>query len=308
MIPSGTSESAAASGRSGTPNRDRISVADELGRRHQARRDVVTERQREREDRAGDEGRDDQRQDHPPERRQPAPAEIRRRLEEGVRDPLQARVDRQDHVRKPEIREDHPEADHPLAQPGSPEPHRREEPVEDPVLGQDQSPRIGLDEVTRPERHHDRHDHQAADPRRRDAGHVIGDREGEDHAGQRYGNGHPDRAKGHRPIERVRRDLDEVVERRLADDESGERVAGPERVQEKDRQGSEIGDDEPADRPGQEQSKADPRPPMEGGRQTARGGCRRRLLARRHVGNDRRPGSRRGVRAAVDGLDRGLSP
>ena len=43
-------------------------VADELGARDDLRRDVVTEREREREDRAGDERREDERQHDPEER------------------------------------------------------------------------------------------------------------------------------------------------------------------------------------------------------------------------------------------------
>ena len=56
-------------------------VADELRARDELRRDVVAERQREREDRAGHERRERERQDDAPERRAAPRAQVGRRLE-----------------------------------------------------------------------------------------------------------------------------------------------------------------------------------------------------------------------------------
>ena len=59
-----------------------------------SRRDVVAERQREGEDRAGDDSGQRERQDHAPERPPAARAEVGGRLEVRVRDPLERGVDR----------------------------------------------------------------------------------------------------------------------------------------------------------------------------------------------------------------------
>src|SRR6185436_15756123 len=59
--------------------------------------------------------------------------------------------------------------------------------------------------------------------------------------------------------------LDEVVEREIPLHEPRERIPGPAGVQEQDRQRSEIGEDQPATRPGQQQPEAKPWPSVEGG-------------------------------------------
>ena len=86
--------------------------ADELLARDQVGRDVVAERQREREDRAGDDRRERERQrsrgrnvrsERPPRSAEASSSELR--------DPLEPGVDRQDHERQPQVREDEPEPD-----------------------------------------------------------------------------------------------------------------------------------------------------------------------------------------------------
>ena len=67
--------------------------------------DVVTERQREGEDRAGDHRRDDHRQHDRPERPPRPGAEVAGRLQQRVGQPLEAGVDRQHHERQPQVRQ-----------------------------------------------------------------------------------------------------------------------------------------------------------------------------------------------------------
>src|SRR3954471_2759372 len=76
-------------------------VADELGVRDEVGRDVVTQRQREGEDRAGYEGRENERDTAPAESVEAARAKVSRRLEQGVGYALEAGEDGQDHVRQP---------------------------------------------------------------------------------------------------------------------------------------------------------------------------------------------------------------
>ena len=86
MTTIGTSEYAAAVG-SASPRIVVDDGPDELLARDEPRRDVVAERQREREDRAGDDGREREREDHPSERaneRPPRSAEASR-SELGIR-------------------------------------------------------------------------------------------------------------------------------------------------------------------------------------------------------------------------------
>ena len=58
-------------------------------------RDVVTQRQREREDRPGHDGRERERQDDPPERGAGTAAQVARGLQHRARDALEARIDGQ---------------------------------------------------------------------------------------------------------------------------------------------------------------------------------------------------------------------
>ena len=83
MIAIGTNVNAAASGRSFPAGRV-DDGADELLARDQPGRDVVAEREREREDRAGDDRRERQRQRHPANVAERASAEVGGGLEQRV--------------------------------------------------------------------------------------------------------------------------------------------------------------------------------------------------------------------------------
>ena len=163
-------------------------VADELVVRDETRGDVVAEGQAEGEDGARDDRRQDQRQDDPPERDPGSPAEIGGRLEHRGRDPFQAGVDRDDHVRQPQVALDEPHRLDAVAGPLQAE--GREDRVDDAVLAEHEPPGVDLDEVARPQREQDRDGQQSTHPRRREACHVKRDREGDHDAGQRDRAGH----------------------------------------------------------------------------------------------------------------------
>ena len=159
-------------------------VADELRVPDDLRRDVVAEGQGEREDRtatsAGNRSGSTTRTNVVPLR--PPRSDEASSNERG--DPLEPGVDRQDHVRQPEVREDEPGAGDRVAR--AAEPEGLEEPVEHPVLGEDDPPRVDLHEVARPERDEDRDDQQVPRARRDEARHRVRDREGEDRARDRH--------------------------------------------------------------------------------------------------------------------------
>ena len=117
MITIGTIANAAASGRLVVKLRDDDGADELLARADQVRRDEVAERQREGEDRAGDDRREDERQDHAAERVAGLGAEIVGGAEQRVGDPLQARVDRDDHVRQPDVAHHEPDGDEAVAGP-----------------------------------------------------------------------------------------------------------------------------------------------------------------------------------------------
>ena len=191
-------------------------VADELRARDERRRDVVAERQREGEDRAGRDRGQREREDDAPERPAAVRAEVGGRLEQRGRDPLEPGVDRQDHERQPEIREDEPGGDVAEAWPGEAE--RREHPVEHALLLQDHPPGVDLDEVARPEREQDRDDEQVPRPRRRDLRHVEGDREREHGVGDRHRGRDQHRPLRDRPVDVALPELLEVLEAVVVDD------------------------------------------------------------------------------------------
>ncbi len=166
-------------------------VADELARgaADEQRRDVVAERQREREDRAGDDARQRERQDHAAQRPAAVAAEIARRLDVGVGDPLERRVDRQDHERQPDVGEDEPDGDVRVADVRGRQPELLQRPVEDAVVVEDQPPRVDAREVARPERQQHEHEERRADARRREPRHEVRERERDDRVGDRHRGG-----------------------------------------------------------------------------------------------------------------------
>ena len=129
-------------------------VAQELGAGHERRRDVVTERQREREDRAGHDRRERERQDDPAERDAGARAQVARGLQQRVRDALEARRRWAGSctAARGSVKTSH---DRDVAVAGTLQAERLEHPVEDALLLEDRSPREDLDEVARPQRQQD---------------------------------------------------------------------------------------------------------------------------------------------------------
>jgi hypothetical protein len=106
--------------------------------------------------------------------------------------------------------------------------------------------------------------------RRRDLRHVEGDREGEHDVGKRHQRRDQDRAEHDVPVDRGLDQLLEVLEAGVVDDLAAEVVELPERCDEQDRERSQIRDQQPADRPRQQQRqlKAGPAPEVSGyGRQ-----------------------------------------
>ena len=107
MMTTGIVDTAAANGRL-LPVRNAVvdDVAEHLvGAADDLDGDVVTERQREREDRPRHRGREQHRQHHPAQGRRAARPEVRRGLQQRVRQPLQPGVHRQDHVGQPQVGE-----------------------------------------------------------------------------------------------------------------------------------------------------------------------------------------------------------
>ena len=74
----------------------------------QQRRDEVAERQREGEDRAGDDAGQRQRQDHAAQRAPTVRAEVTGGLQQRVGNPLERPVERHDHERQPDVGEHEP--------------------------------------------------------------------------------------------------------------------------------------------------------------------------------------------------------
>ena len=94
----------------------------------------------------------------------------------------------------------------------------------------------------------------------------------------------PDRPDRDRPVDVGREELLEVLERRLGDDVAAERVQPPERRDEQDDQRAEVGDEQPAERRGEQQGQLGPRTPVEAAASDAaatRGTAGARLPARR---------------------------
>ena len=95
MMATGTSAYAAASGTLfATPDVLVDHVPDELRVADERRRDVVAEREREREDRAGHDPGEGERPHHAAERDPASGPQVARGLQVGARDPLERRVDR----------------------------------------------------------------------------------------------------------------------------------------------------------------------------------------------------------------------
>ena len=154
------------------------------------REDEVPECQREREDRSSNQAGFRQRHhDRRNVRHGLAPRSLDASRNEGH--PLEGRLDRHDHERKPQIRVHDDEAEprwirmtrRPPGAAGSRVRPRRarasRSTVEDPLLGQDLPPREGAHEVARPQRHQHRQVEERLHSRRRVPRHVVRERESE---------------------------------------------------------------------------------------------------------------------------------
>ena len=167
MITSGTVANAAANGTLlAMPTFCVDHVADEVRARSADERggDEVAERQREGEDRARREARQDQRHEDRAKRAPAARPEIGRGLDVGVGHAFDRRPHRQDHERQPDVAEHDPHRPVGVADVHRAEAHVAERPVDDPVLGEYQPPRVHAHEVARPERDQHRHEQGALQP------------------------------------------------------------------------------------------------------------------------------------------------
>ncbi len=194
-------------------------------------------------------------------------AHVPRGLDEVVRDPLERGVDGQDHEGQPDVREDDPhrpvrERDVRVRQAEA-----VQRPVEGAVLGQDRRPGVDPDEVARPEREEDQHEHEGARPPARDPRHVVRQREGQDRVRDGHGGGDPDRASRDPPVRRVarREELPEVVQRPLVQELAAEGVDRPERRDEEDDERRDVDADEDQHRRAEEPDGPQPRPAPEDG-------------------------------------------
>ena len=170
-----------------------------------------------------------ERQDHGAQRARAARAEVARRLDVGVGDALERRVDRQDHERQPDVREDDPHRGVRVRDPGRRQADLVQRPVEQPVRVEDQPPRVDAGEVRRPQRQ--QHEHEQHRPRAAagDARHEVGERERDDRVGDGDRGGDVDRPQRDGAVGRLVPERAEVVERPVVDQLRRERVDRPER-------------------------------------------------------------------------------
>ncbi len=150
-----------------------------------------------------------------------------------------------------------------LTEPG---PELPEPPVQHPVVGEDQQPRVDPGQVAGPQRQQDRHVQQGAGPRRRDPRHVVGERERDDGVDHGDSGRHPDGAQHDAAVGRVPEDQREVADVPDPLDVGGEGVDPPERRDEQDRQRGQVDQHEPGQRGRQQQGGPRPRPAPERGR------------------------------------------
>ncbi len=222
--------------------------------------DEVAERQREGEDRAGREARQDQRHEDRAKRAPAAGSEIGRGLDVGVGHAFDRRPHRQDHEWQPDVAEHDPHrpvgvADVHRAKADVPE-HR----VEDPVFREYQPPRVYAHEVARPERDQHRHEQGALQSLGCQPCGVEGEWHRQDRVGHGHRRGDPDRAQRDRAVDGHREKRFEVVERPAVDEVAGEGVHPPQRRDEQQHERRDVDQHEPCPRRGQQQGGPQPRP------------------------------------------------
>ncbi len=139
-------------------------------------------------------------------------------------------------------------------------------PVQQPVMGQNQPPRINPRQIAGPERHHHRRHHHRAQTRAGQADHRIGHRPGEDDVRDRYRRGDADRAQRDVDIDRAGEKLLEIGEGEAGDQIAAEIVNRPEGGDEQRPDGRQIQSREPDGRQPQQSRIGQARPPpAEGG-------------------------------------------
>jgi hypothetical protein len=175
-------------------------------------------------------------------------------------DALQGRVDRNDHERQPEIAEHGEHGPVRVDQVYLTEADPAQAPVQDPVVSEDHQPGVNLGEVARPERKQDRHEQGGPGPGRCDAGHEVGEREGD--GGVYHGDRrrHPDCPQDYGPVGRAGEDGGEVAEGPDSLDIGRERVDLPEGRDQEDHERGEVDQDEPSQRRSEQDGGPRPRP------------------------------------------------
>ena len=148
------------------------------------------------------------------------------------------------------------------------EPEPADDPVEDAFLGEDQLPRIDTDEIARPQRQGDRDIEEGLDPAAGVARRVVGDREGDDGAGQRYRRRHHHGADDDVEIGRLQQ-FAIGLQRELVDDEAGKLVDREEALGEERGERPDIDDADPDQRRRQKDRKQQARPGEEKIREAA---------------------------------------
>ena len=250
---------------------------------HDRRRDEVAEREREREDRAGHDARERERQHDRAERRRALRAEIARGLDQRAGHALERCVDRQDHEGQPDVgeRDRHRElreADLHV------QPELGQQGVQDAAVVEDQAHAVEAHDQAREQRHGDQHEHEAPGAGRGDAREVIGEREGQRDVDDRRDRREPERARHDRAVDRVaRQELAVVVEVPDVDGVRRELVGAPERLHEQAAERGQVDADEPRQRHGQQQHQLEPAVAEEEG-----GEPRERALRLRHGVSGRR--------------------
>ena len=199
-------------------------------------------------------------------RQRPA-AQVAGRLEQRVRQPLQPRVDRQDHVRQPQVRQREDDRDRAVAR--AVEPERLEQPGEHAgVRLHHRLPGVDLHQVRRPQRRDDQGDQHAAPPRRDDLGHEERHRHARAPRRSRSPTAAIPTVRSVAPMYtgsvrtswkfcRVKVRTTSLVNSSTEKND----------VAQQRRERREVDDDEPGERQGQQRDEADPGVPEERGRQ-----------------------------------------
>ncbi|MNF99103.1 hypothetical protein D3C84_819890 [compost metagenome] len=119
-----------------------------------------------------------------------------------------------------------------------------DEPLGHAAFGQQQGPGIGFDDIAGPHRHHHRNVEKGLGLAAGVASHVVGDRKRQGGAGDRYGNGHAQRAQDDVEVRRIEQG-GEIGQGQFRGDRHGEVVEGVEALPEQAQQRTEVDRPEP---------------------------------------------------------------